>query len=367
VLSSSQNPSFALASITFTATVANGSIKPPSGAIVFSDTSSAGTAVLGTVPLSAAGTATLAVPSLAAGQHSISAAYGGDILNLAATSPALTQSVQLWPTSDTLTASSTSLSGGQQVTLISVLRDSGPIAATGAVTFMSGGTLLGTSIVDGTGVATLTVNLLTSPATVTAIYSGDSVYATSTSPPNTITAPPAAQFTMKLNPAAVTLQSKQNSTTTLTITSVNNFTDTLDLGCLGLPFAATCTFSKDQVALPANGVQAIQVVVDTGSPLTAGSVAKLERPSAGSLATLCFLPGGALFGLFFFRSRRKLRTRFAGLLMLLVLAGISAGLSGCSGLQINGTPAGTYVFQITATGTGSGVTQSMDITLTVTQ
>jgi VIT1/CCC1 family predicted Fe2+/Mn2+ transporter len=110
-------------------------------------------------------------------------------------------------------------------------------------------------------------------------------------------------------------------------------------------------------------VQAIQVVVDTGSPLTAGSQAKLEQHSVGSLAAMCFLPGGALVGLLFCKGRRRL----AGLMMLLVLAGVSAGLSGCGGLHINGTPPGTYVFQVTATGTGTGVTQSMDVTLTVTQ
>jgi VIT1/CCC1 family predicted Fe2+/Mn2+ transporter len=53
--------------------------------------------------------------------------------------------------------------------------------------------------------------------------------------------------------------------------------------------------------------------------------------------------------------------------MLLLLAGIATGLSGCAGLQVNGTPPGTYVFQMTATGLGTGTTQSVDITLTVTQ
>jgi hypothetical protein len=65
--------------------------------------------------------------------------------------------------------------------------------------------------------------------------------------------------------------------------------------------------------------------------------------------------------------RRRTRKSLVGLLMLLLLAGLSAGLSGCSGLHINGTPAGTYVFQVSATGTGTGVTQAIDVTLTVTQ
>jgi hypothetical protein len=79
------------------------------------------------------------------------------------------------------------------------------------------------------------------------------------------------------------------------------------------------------------------------------------------------LPGGAVFGLLFWKGRRRLRGRLGGLLMLALLAGASAGLSGCGGLHINGTPPGTYVFQVSATGTGSGVTQAIDVTLTVTQ
>jgi hypothetical protein len=362
-LTSSENPALALDSVTFMAAASNGGSKSPTGAVVFSD----GTTVVGTVQLSAAGTAAFTASSIAIGQHAISAAYGGDTLDLAGMSPVLTQLVQLRPTTDTLTASSTSLTGGQQVTLISVVRYSGPVTPTGTVSFTSSGTVLGTTALDATGVATLTVNLLTSAPTMTASYSGDTVYAASVSAQTSITVAPPTQFTLQLNPSSVSLQSQQHSTATLTVTSLNNFTDKLDLGCLGLPFAATCTFSTDTLALGANATQAIQIVIDTGSPLTAGSQARLEQHASGSIAALCFLPGGVLFGLAFFRGRRKMRTSLAGLTMLLLLIGLSAGLSGCGGLQINGTPAGTYVFQVTATGTGTGVTKSMDVTLTVTQ
>ena len=362
-LSSSANPSLALDTVTFMATVSNGGSKPPTGTVIFSD----GTAVLATVPLTAAGTAVFTASSLATGQHTISAAYGGDTLNLAGASPVLTQTVQLRSTTASLTASSTSLTGGQQVTLISVVRYSGPMTPTGTVSFLSNGAVLGTAALDATGVATITVNLLTSSPTMTASYSGDLAYAASVSAPTSITVAPPTQFTLQLNPSSVTLQSQQHSTVTLTITSLNSFTDKMDLGCLGLPTAATCTFSSDQVALAANGTQAIQIVVDTGSPLTAGSQARLERRASGPIAALCFLPGGVLLMLAFARTRRRMRVSLAGLLMLLLLAGLSAGLSGCGGLQVNGTPAGTYVFQVTATGTGTGVTKSMDVTLTVTQ
>jgi len=41
--------------------------------------------------------------------------------------------------------------------------------------------------------------------------------------------------------------------------------------------------------------------------------------------------------------------------------------AGCAGLQGSGTPPGTYTFKITASGQGTGATQSKVLTLTVTQ
>ena len=363
VLTSSQNPSLALDSVTFVGKVSNGGSKPPSGTMIFKD----GTTTLATLTLDATGTATFAVPALTSGQHTISAAYGGDVVDLASLSSVLMQSVQLRPTTDTLTDSSTSLTGGQQVTLISVVHFSGPVPPTGTVTFMSNGTNLGTATLDNTGVATFTVNFLTSAPTVIATYSGDTVYGGSVSTQSNITVSKPSQLTIQLSPAAITLQSQQHSTTMVTLTSLNSFADTIDLSCAGLPFAATCTFDSDRVVLGANAIQTIRVVVDTGSPLTAGSEARLEQHTGKSLAAICSLPGGLLLGFLFWRGKRRMRSSLGGLLMLLLLVALSGGLSGCGGLQINGTPAGKYVFQVTATGTGTGVMQATNMTLTVTQ
>ena len=46
---------------------------------------------------------------------------------------------------------------------------------------------------------------------------------------------------------------------------------------------------------------------------------------------------------------------------------LTFALSGCAGLQGSGTPPGTYTFKITASGQGTGATQSQAVTLTVTQ
>jgi hypothetical protein len=259
------------------------------------------------------------------------------------------------------------LTGGPQVTLISVVHFSGPVSPTGTVTFLSNGQALGAIAVDNTGVAALTVNFLTSSPSVISSYSGDSVYAGSASVQTSVTVAKPEQFEMQINPSTVTMQSQQNSIIALTLTSVNNFTDTLDLSCAGLPFAATCTFANDRVTLGSNGVQVIPVVVDTGLPLTSGSQANVKQHGPESLGVICLLPVGSLLGLFFRKSAYKLQTGQSRLLTLLFLVAVAVGLGGCGGLHINGTPPGTYVFQVTATGSGSGVTQAMDMTLTVTQ
>ena len=104
---------------------------------------------------------------------------------------------------------------------------------------------------------------------------------------------------------------------------------------MGLPTAATCTFTTDHVALDANGKQTINVVIDTGSPLTAGSVAKVETGS-GFGAGLCFLPGGVLFGLTLLRWHRT--NRVLGALLLAIL---SVGVMATSGMRQSGRPRDT--------------------------
>jgi hypothetical protein len=212
-------------------------------------------------------------------------------------------------------------------------------------------------------VATLTIlPIKDDPTTVVASYAGDSVFSGSDSAVEPITVGQPTQFSMQLSQIIVQLQSGQNSGIDLTITSLNQFADTLSLGCLGLPTAATCTFTKDQVNLQSNAAERIHLVIDTGSPLTSGSVAR-NQSREPSPALACFLPGGLFLGLLGWLTRRR-RSSF-GLLLLLSFAVSMLGISGCGGLKQSATPAGTYTARITASGNGSGVTQSIDLTIVV--
>jgi hypothetical protein len=169
---------------------------------------------------------------------------------------------------------------------------------------------------------------------------------------------------MSADANAATVASQQFTVIHLTITSLHGYSDTLKLGCLGLPYAATCTFSNDSVGLPADGKQTVTLTLDTGTPLTSGGQAKVEQGGGGPSAALALLfPGGVMLGLLGWRGRKRLN----GLVLLLLLGvGLTAGMTGCSsGLHIHGTPAGSYALKISATAVGSGVTQTMDFNLTV--
>jgi sugar lactone lactonase YvrE len=357
-LASNANPAMTLSSIVLTATVSNDGIGEPTGAVTFTD----GSTQLGTAPLNANGVASLTVPSLVAGNHSLMASYAGDNDNFASTSPEMTEGIQLRPTTVAITSSSTDPSNPQQITLISKVGWSGPVSPTGTVTFTSGTTVLGSAQIDAIGIATLSVILPSSAESIVATYNGDANYASSSSLATSITGGVATQFTMQLTPSSLSFPSEQHATIGISLTSLQGFSDTLQLGCLGLPYAATCTFSTPQANLAANGTATVQLVIDTGDPLGAGATAMSDkRPLNGVL--LCFLP--CLLGIGFGASRRRIRA--STLLLLVCMVAMTLSAVGCSGLHINGTPPGTYSFKVTASGEGTGATVSQTVTLTVTQ
>jgi sugar lactone lactonase YvrE len=359
-LASSANPAQTLSPIILTAALINNGVTPITGTVTFSD----GATLLGTVTVDASGHATLAVPSLATGNHSIVASYSGDNNDFSSVSPALIQGVQLRATTTALAASETDPANPQQVTLIGVVHGTGPVPATGTITFTNGSTVIGSSPIDASGAASINIVMDTNSAeSIIATYNGDASYAASASLATSVTGGPATQFTLSLTPPSVTIQSGQHIVVNLTVASINGFADKLQFGCLGLPFAATCTFNSVQTSLPANGVSAVQLTIDTGDPLGAGALAGNE-PAQHSNILLGFLPVGFLTGLaLLFRRRISLH----GLLLLLFAIALTLPMAGCSGLQMNGTPAGSYTFKVTASGQGTGATESQVMNLTVTQ
>jgi sugar lactone lactonase YvrE len=356
-LSSSLNPGQTLVPIVLTAVVSNGDAGLPTGTVTFAD----GSTQLGSATLDTRGVASLTLKSMASGSHVITASYSGDDNNFAGVSANLTETILLQPTTTTLSSAGNDSANAQSVLLIGVVHDAGSVAATGTITFTSGSQTLGSAIIDATGVATLSVTLQTGVNNIVATYSGDGNFAGSASQVAAITPTAAQQFALQLAPATLTMVTKEHGATVLTITSVSGYSDMLQFGCLGLPSAATCTFSTPSQQLKANGSIQVQLTVDTGDPLGGGAqVAANSNTSSGVL--LCLLPTGLLLGV-------GLRRRRGAWPLLLVLFAVivTASLTGCSGIQMGSTPAGTYNFKVTASGKQTGTTESQVLTLTVTQ
>jgi hypothetical protein len=175
-ISSSQNPSQPGGSVTFTANITPSAA---TGTVQFLD----GGALLGTGTVSS-GLASFSTASLTQGTHSITAVYSGDANDATGTSGALQQTVNKPSTTTSLSGSAAVSTLGTAVTFTATVS---PASATGTVQFSAFATNSGSSYSLGSasvvsGIATLTTAALVSgPNAVTAIYSGDSQNAGSTS------------------------------------------------------------------------------------------------------------------------------------------------------------------------------------------
>jgi hypothetical protein len=216
-ITSSPNPSNLGQAVTLYATVET-QYGTPTGAVTFSD----GSKTLATVNLVNA-SATYTTSSLTAGQHIISAAYPPNT-TWNGSVQSITQVVNGQPTATALTASPNPAYALQSVTLAAKVTTTATGTPTGTVTFSDGGTALGTANLAANGRATLPVTFAAVSATphqLTATYSGDSSFNSSTSAawPETIEFNPTTTLitTMVPNPvdsfASATLSATVNSST----------------------------------------------------------------------------------------------------------------------------------------------------------
>ena len=181
-ITSSGTPSVTGQPVTLTATVI--AIAPgdgtPSGTVTFRD----GSTVIGTATLDSSGVATFTTATLAVGNHSITVVYAGDTDDFGSSSSTLVQAVQRASTTATVAASPGSSVFGQSIQLMAsvVAVSPGDGVPAGTITFRDGSTVLGTAVLDGSGVATLNITALSvGDHTVTATYSGNGSFTASTS------------------------------------------------------------------------------------------------------------------------------------------------------------------------------------------
>jgi len=164
--------------VTFTASVQSSAGGSPDGLVAFFD----GATVLGQSSLSASSIAQFSTITLATGSHSITAKYLGDSPFFAgSTSSALTETVNPIPTTTTVSSSNNPSTLGQSVTFTANVQISASNSPTGTVTFYDGATALGASNLSNSSAQLTTSSLAVGSHSITAKYSGDLYFASSTS------------------------------------------------------------------------------------------------------------------------------------------------------------------------------------------
>jgi sugar lactone lactonase YvrE len=178
-LAASPNPAIAGQSVTLTATVSPAPTGSSLGTVSFYD----GATLLGSGNVNSSGGATYSTASLPVGADSLTAVYSGNAEFATSTSSVYTETVNsLTSTTTALTAAPNPAAAGQSVTLTATVSPAPTGSTLGTVSFYDGATLLGSGNVNSSGVATYsTASLPVGADSLTAVYSGNAGFATSTS------------------------------------------------------------------------------------------------------------------------------------------------------------------------------------------
>ncbi|MGA2438260.1 MAG: hypothetical protein ABSF57_07080 [Acidobacteriaceae bacterium] len=287
------------------------------------------------------------------------------------------------PVTRTLVAAASPTCSGSTVyatTASSILTASivanGPSAPTGNIIFYANGTALapttgvavgniGTSSAPVYG-ATLTTTFAT-PGTyaITATYSGNSYFKTSTGAATTSITSTLPTFTT----AVVSYQQSAVAPgqTALYSFNINQvvYSGTIAFACSGLPAYSSCSFST--ISITANGCSttstvALNIVTQQSASALQSSIGLGGYGPWGIFSTLLGVGMALLIGL----RRRRAALRFGPLWMALALLVAALGTVACqSTIQSTpSTPAGTYSVTVTATGS-AGTTTSFSVPLTV--
>ncbi len=182
---------------TFTVAV-TGTGGTPTGTITIQD----GSTTIGSAPL-VNGTASVTIASIGGGSHSLTATYSGDGTFIASTSAPVAVTVNTASSSASLIATPNPASAGQAITFTATITGPGG-PATGTVTFKDGTTTLGTSTLTAGVAAFTTASLTQGDHSITAVYSGSTNLAASTSSPVALTIKPSAGTTASTTMVAIT-------------------------------------------------------------------------------------------------------------------------------------------------------------------
>jgi len=303
VVTSAPNPSNFGQNVTFTINVTTGvGTGNLTGTVSLADTFNGVTTTIATgLPLNLSGIATFSTTTLAVGQHSIVATYGGDTDHATSSSAAggLIQVVDE-VTAVALTSSQNPSTFGQNVTFTAAVSISGGggVAPTGTVTFMDGATALSTVPLTAAGTAVYaTATLAIGVHPITAVYSGAAssqvLGSTSAVLNQDVQAASTVALASSLNPstygATVTFTATVTSGAPSAPTGAVNFFDgTTQIGSgLLSGTTATATFATATLAVGTHSITAVYAGDSNNSAATSPVVSQMvnQAPSATQIAS----------------------------------------------------------------------------------
>jgi hypothetical protein len=277
-----------------------------------------------------------------------------NVANYAITYTNGTLTVNKAVTTTTLTSSTSNANLGVSILFTATVASATTGTPTGTVTLTSGGTVLGTATLNGSGVATFSVSTLAAGTSgIVATYSGDANFNGSANPALTqiVTAP---AFAVTSSVAGIAIKQGQTGSVTLTVSSVGGYAKTLTPACgSGLPAGVTCSFNPSTLVF--TGTNATQTMVVTISAVnTTASI----RNVGTALFAMLWLPVG-LLGL-----RRKGSWQRLAMVALVLFGGLVAmgGLTGC-GSTSRDADLGTFSVPITLTDGATTSTTALTVTI----
>jgi hypothetical protein len=267
-------------------------------------------------------------------------------------------------TNTTISASVSNSVGGQAVTFAAAVTSSAGGVPTGAVSFLDNGTQIGTGAVGNGQAIFSTSSLSVGSHSISAQYSGNSIFAGSMSASTSEMVSVAAFGPFPATMPTVT--AGQSVTFALTMFAAPGSNLAFTMSCSGLPANSSCTFSPNPFAPgpPPNGSQA-QMTFSTQAPAASLPIWRQPMPMPGFFGLLGF--AGLLMGIGSLYARRtpKLRRRLAwGTAAVVVLAATTFGCGGGSspgGTLSGGTPKGVANVSVTATSGSTTMTKTVAV------
>jgi sugar lactone lactonase YvrE len=266
-----------------------------------------------------------------------------------------------------LSSSNTAPFLGAPVTLTALASSTTTGTPTGSMAFFDGTTLLATVPVTANGSATYSSSgFALGTHSITAVYSGDTNFTSSTSSATVETVTVVPNFTLTATGGATqTVNPGQTASYNFAVQSQNGgVTAPITLTSSGLPAGATVVFTPATVTLN-NGTASFGLAIKTAA-LTAA-----KTPPSSPMRSPLLPISAAVFLLPLFRNKR-IRARLAKMprtlltaFFVLIAGAATLGLTGCGSGGFFAQSQQTYTITVTAT-TTSAVNTTLQHTTTVT-